>query len=451
MFNRRPTNYKSLSAEIYRLNRAAAIPKYKHVCFRKQIFLCKETITCAGKAEFYGCTFLYDSPEGNTCIEVSPSGEIVFKKCTFKRMCPDFGLFLCGNHGYRATFIDCSFDDCNVFARMDNFSEITFTGCKFLNCTMAALKASLQPETRIVFNNTTWYAAVPPEPCSPGAFIFLGENQLILFEACHYIQRTKIDHDYSIITAPPRSVCFLNSEFDGITCATHALAAIGCTFRYCEEALFTDDMQAAMYPALVENCHFTHCGTCIQAGAGTEILHSTFTSCTGTLIRSVSKLGHVHIADCVFSECLVNTPKSASIELDRDGSCMAGKINKMENCTFENCHAESGSLIGYRNEITPGYVAIIANCQFNGCSTGADGELIGYKVPTRNFCGAVQSHLIYTFYREHEKFIVTDCRADNEQLPDNTPKTQYDTYNETQCVARRALLKEKVRAKSIRK
>lgn len=451
MFNRQQTNYELLSAELYRMNHAAMIPKYKRVRFRKRSFLCRENITCAGKAEFYGCTFLYNSPEENVCITVAPSGEVVFKKCTFKRMRSDAGLFIGGNKGYRAVFIDCSFDDCNTFARLDNFSKIVFTGCKFLNCTSAVLEASLQPETQLTFNNIAWYVTASPKHCSPGAFAFSGENRLILFENCRYVQRTTIDHLYSIITAPPRSACFLNSEFDGITCATHTLAAIGCTFRYCEEVLFTDDMQVAMYPALVEDCRFIQCRGCIRAGADTEILRNIFTSCEGTLIRSASKLGHVHIADCTFFECLVNAPKSACVELDRNGSYMAGKINKMENCTFENCHAESGSIIGFQNEITPGYVAIIANCQFNGCDTGANGELIGYKVPTRNICGTVQSRQIYTFYRGREKFIVTDCHADNEQLPDNTPKTQYDTYNTTQCAARRARLKEKIRAKSIRK
>jgi hypothetical protein len=167
-----------------------------------------------------------------------------------------------------------------------------------------------------------------------------------------------------------------------------------------------------------------------------------------TMIHSAGKLGHVYVADCRFSDCVVDSPKSASIELDRDGSCMAGKINKMENCTFEKCRAESGSLISYRNEITPGYVAIIVSCQFNGCSAGVNGELIGRKVPTRNFCGTVQSQQIYTFYREREKFIVTNCRADNDPLPGHTPKTQYDTYNKIQCAAQRELLKEKIRAES---
>ena len=54
----------------------------------------------AGKAEFYNCTFLYDSPEKNVCIVVAPSGEVVFKNCTFKRMRSDAGLFLGGNNGY---------------------------------------------------------------------------------------------------------------------------------------------------------------------------------------------------------------------------------------------------------------------------------------------------------------------------------------------------------------
>ena len=77
----------------------------------------------------------------------------------------------------------------------------------------------------------------------------------------------------------------------------------------------------------------------------------------------------------------------------------------MENCIFENCRAEKGNLISYQNEITPGYVAIISNCRFNGCSAGENRNLIGQKVSTRNFYGKAQSYQIYTFYRERAKFM----------------------------------------------
>ena len=202
------------------------------------------------------------------------------------------------------------------------------------------------------------------------------------------------------------------------------------------------------YPSLIEGCRFFHCCECMQAAADTEILHSTFTACTGTLIRSASKLGHVHIADCKFFDCVVNARGSACIELDRDCSVITGKIHKMENCTFENCRAEKGNLIGYQNEITPGYVAVISNCRFNGCSAGENGNLIRQKVSTRNFYGKAQSYQIYTFYRERAKFILTNCSIDSDTVLDNTPKTQYDTYDKAKCAARRGLLKGKIESES---
>lgn len=441
---------ESLSGEIYRKYRTTTIPKHGHKHFEKRLFVCDNNISCAGKASFYNCTFNCDISQNRECITILPLGEAVFKNCTFKRAHSNSGLFLSGNKGGLVSFIDCTFVECNNFAQLDDCARVAFTRCKFQDCVDAVIKASVQPEAQFAFHDNTWYVTTSPAHQKASAFTLLGKNRLFVFENC-CIQYAGTDSSYSLITTPQNSLCLLNCSFDGSTFPIHAVAVIGCIFRHCRNALVTNSAVSALYPSLIENCRFIQCSECIQAGADTEILRCTFTACTGTLIRSASKLGHVHIADCTFFECLVNAPKSACVELDRNGSYMAGKINKMENCTFENCHAESGSIIGFQNEITPGYVAIIANCQFNGCDTGANGELIGYKVPTRNICGTVQSRQIYTFYRGREKFIVTDCHADNEQLPDNTPKTQYDTYNTTQCAARRARPKEKIRAKSIRK
>ena len=122
--------------------------------------------------------------------------------------------------------------------------------------------------------------------------------------------------------------------------------------------------------------------------------------------------------------------------------------HKMENCIFENCRAEKGNLISYQNEITPGYVAFISNCRFNGCSAGENRNLIGQKVSTRNFYGKAQSYQIYTFYRERAKFILTNCSIDSDTVLDNTPKTQYDTYDKAKCAARRGLLKGKIESES---
>ena len=450
MFKSFASRSESLSGEIYRRYRTTIIPKYSHKRFENRLFVCNSNISCAGKVSFYNCTFNCGISQNRECITILPLGEAIFKNCTFKRSHSNLGLFLSGNNGGLVSFIDCTFVECNNFAQLDDCARVAFTRCKFQDCVDAVVKASVQPEAQFAFHDNIWYVTTPPAHQKASAFTLLCKNRLFVFENC-CIQYAGADSSYSLITAPQNSLCLLNCSFDGSIFPIHAAAVIGCIFRHCRNALVTNSAVSALYPSLIENCRFIQCSECIQAGADTEILRCTFTACTGTLIRSASKLGHVHIADCTFFECLVNAPKSACVELDRNGSYMAGKINKMENCTFENCHAESGSIIGFQNEITPGYVAIIANCQFNGCDTGANGELIGYKVPTRNICGTVQSRQIYSFYRGREKFIVTDCHADNEQLPDNTPKTQYDTYNTTQCAARRARLKEKIRAKSIRK
>lgn len=363
---------ESLSGEIYRKYRTTTIPKHGHKHFEKRLFVCDNNISCAGKASFYNCTFNCDISQNRECITILPLGEAVFKNCTFKRAHSNSGLFLSGNKGGLVSFIDCTFVECNNFAQLDDCARVAFTRCKFQDCVDAVIKASVQPEAQFAFHDNTWYVTTSPAHQKASAFTLLGKNRLFVFENC-CIQYAGTDSSYSLITTPQNSLCLLNCSFDGSTFPIHAVAVIGCIFRHCRNALVTNSAVSALYPSLIENCRFIQCSECIQAGADTEILRCTFTACTGTLIRSASKLGHVHIADCTFFECLVNAPKSACVELDRNGSYMAGKINKMENCTFENCHAESGSIIGFQNEITPGYVAIIANCQFNGCDTGANG------------------------------------------------------------------------------
>ena len=53
-----------------------------------------------------------------------------------------------------------------------------------------------------------------------------------------------------------------------------------------------------------------------------------------------------------------------------------------------------------------------------------------------------------TFYRERAKFILTNCSIDSDTVLDNTPKTQYDTYDKAKCAARRGLFKEKIKSES---
>ena len=52
------------------------------------------------------------------------------------------------------------------------------------------------------------------------------------------------------------------------------------------------------------------------------------------------------------------------------------------------------------------------------------------------------------FYRERATFILTNCRIDSDTVLDNTPKTQYDTYDKAKCAARRGLLKGKIESES---
>ena len=440
---------ESLSGEIYRKYRTTTIPKHGHKHFEKRLFVCDNNISCAGKASFYNCTFNCDISQNRECITILPLGEAVFKNCTFKRAHSNSGLFLSGNKGGLVSFIDCTFVECNNFAQLDDCARVAFTRCKFQDCVDAVIKASVQPEAQFAFHDNTWYVTTSPAHQKASAFTLLGENRLFVFENC-CIQYAGTDSSYSLITTPQNSLCLLNCSFDGSTFPIHAVAVIGCIFRHCRNALVTNSAVSALYPSLIENCRFIQCSECIQAGADTEILHNTFTACTGALIRSASKLGHVHIADCAFFDCVVNARGSACIELDRDCSVITGKINKMENCIFENCRAEKGNLISYQNEITPGYVAVISNCRFNGCSAGENGNLIGQKVSTMNFYGKAQSYQIYTFYRERAKFILTNCCIDGDTVLDNTPKTQYDTYDKAKCAARRGLLKEKIASESAR-
>ena len=449
MFKPFASRSESLSGEIYRRYRTTTIPKYSHKRFEKRLFVCDSNISCAGKVSFHNCTFNCDIPQNRECITILPLGEVVFKSCTFKRSHSNSGLFLSGNKGCLVSFVDCTFVECNNFVRLDDCARVEFTRCKFQDCIDAVVKASVQPETRFAFSSNTWYVTTPPEQQKASAFTLLGENRLFIFENC-CIQYAGTDSSYSLITVPQNSLCLSNCSFDGSTFPVHALMVIGCTFRNCRNVLVTNSVASVLYPSLIENCRFIQCSECIQAGADTEILHDTFIACTGTLIRPASKLGHVCIADCTFSDCRINSCKAACIELDRDCSIITGKINKMENCTFENCRAEKGNLIGYQNEITPGYVAVISNCCFNGCSGGENGNLIGQKVSARNFYGKAQSYQIYTFYRERTKFILTNCCIDGDTVLDNTPKTQYDTYDKAKCAARRGLLKERIETESVR-
>lgn len=447
MFKPFASRSESLSREIYRRYRTTIIPKHGHKHFEKRLFICDSNISCAGKISFYNCTFDCDIPQNRECITILPLGEAVFKNCTFKRSHSNSGLFLSGNKGCLVSFIDCTFVECNNFVQLDDCTRVAFTRCKFQDCFDAVVKVSVQPEAQFAFHDNIWYVTASPVHQKASAFTLLGENRLFVFENC-CIQYAGTDSSYSLITAPQNSLCLLNCSFDGSIFPIHAVAVIGCIFRHCRNALVTNSAVSALYQSLIENCHFIQCSECIQAGADTEILHSTFTACTGALIGSASKLGHVHIADCKFFDCVVNARGSACIELDRDCSVITGKINKMENCTFENCRAEKGNLIGYQNEITPGYVAVISTCRFNSCSVGENGNLIGQKVSTRNFYSKAQSYQIYTFYRERAKFILTNCRIDSDTVLDNTPKTQYDTYDKAKCAARRGGLKEKIESES---
>ena len=438
---------ESLSGEIYRKYRTTTIPKHGHKHFEKRPFVCDSNISCAGKVSFHNCTFNCDIPQNRECITILPLGEAVFKNCTFKRSHSNSGLFLSGNKGCLVSFIDCTFVECNNFVQLDDCARVAFTRCKFQDCVDAVVKASVQPEAQFAFHDNIWYVTTSPAHQKVSAFTLLGENRLFVLENC-CIQYAGTDSSYSLITTPQNNLCFLNCSFDGSIFPIHAVAVIGCIFRHCRNALVTNSVVSALYPSLIENCRFIQCSECIQAGAGTEILRSTFTACTGALIRSASKLGHVHIADCTFFDCVVSARRSACIELDRDCSVITGKINKVESCTFENCRAEKGNLISYQNEITPGYVAVISNCCFNGCSGGESGNFIGQKVSTRNFYGKAQSYQIYTFYRERAKFILTNCCIDGDTVLDNTPRTQYDTYDKAKCTARRKLLKEKIESES---
>lgn len=443
--------YESLASELYRIYHVAEIPHRKHIRFNKRPrrFYSGRSILCNGKAEFSDCEFLCNVSQTDSYITVSSFGEVHFNRCTFKKGF-NSGLFLIGNSRCRISFTNCHFIGCNNFAQMNDCAEVVFNGCQFQDCTSAVVQASFLPESHFEFENNIWRVATSPKVSSSTAFILSGENKLFHFKNCRFIQRTVMENSYSVISAPSHSICLLSCNFDHITFTISALAVIDCTLDYCKNILVTNSATSMPYPSLIEECRFFHCCECIQAAADTEILHSTFTACMGTLIRSASKLGHVHIADCAFLDCVINAHGSACIELDRDCSTITGKINKMENCTFENCRAEKGNLIGYQNEITPGYVAVITTCRFNDCSGGEDGNLIRQKVHTRNFYGKAQSCQIYTFYRERAKFILTNCCVDSDTVLDNTPKTQYDTYDKAKCAARRGLLKEKIASKSAR-
>lgn len=442
---------ESLASELYRIYHTAEIPHRKHIRFNKhpRRFNSGRSILCNGKAEFYDCEFLCNVAQTDSYITVSSSGEIHFNRCTFKKGFHS-GLFLIGNSGCRISFTDCYFIGCNNFAQMNDCEEVVFNNCQFQDCTSAVVQASFLPESHFEFENNIWRVTTFPKSQPSAAFILSGKNRLFTFKNCHFIQWTEMENSYRIISAPLNSICLLNCNFDHITFTIFALAVIDCTFDCCENVLATDSAKSMPYPSLIKSCRFFHCCECIQAAADTEILHNTFIACTGTLIRSASKLGHVHIADCNFFGCVVNAHGSACIELDRDCSIITGKINKVESCTFENCRAEKGNLIGYQNEITPGYVAVISTCRFNGCSASENGNLIGQKVSTKNFYGKAQSYQIYTFYRERAKFILTNCRIDSDTVLDNTPKTQYDTYDKAKCAARRGLLREKIASESAR-
>lgn len=440
---------ESLASELYHIYHAAEIPHRKHIRFNKRPrrFYSGRSILCNGKAEFSDCEFLCNASQTDPYITVSSFGEVHFNRCTFKKGF-NSGLFLTGNSGCRISFTDCHFIGCNNFAQMNDCAEVIFNGCQFQDCTSAVVQASFLPESYFEFENNIWRVATSPKAQSSAAFILSGENKLFHFKNCRFIQWTVMEDSYSAISAPSHSICLLNCNFERITFTISALAVMDCTFGCCKNVLATNSTASMPYPSLIEGCRFFHCCECIQAAADTEILHSIFTACMGTLIRSASKLGHVHIADCAFLDCVVNAHGSACIELDRDCSIITGKINKMENCTFENCRAEKGNLIGYQNEITPGYVAVITTCRFNGCSDGEDGNLIRQKVHTKNFYGKAQSYQIYTFYRERAKFILTNCWVDSDTVLDNTPKTQYDTYDKAKYTARRGLLKEKIASES---
>ena len=299
MFNFPSSHYEILADVISHKYRSAIIPKYSRKHFENRLFVCDSNISCAGKVSFYNCTFNCDISQNSECITILPLGEVVFKNCTFKRSHSNSGLFLSGNKGGLVSFIDCTFVECNNFVQLDDCARVAFTRCKFQDCFDAVVKVSVQPEAQFAFHDNIWYVTASPVHQKASAFTLLGENRLFAFESC-CIQYAGIDSSYSLITAPQNSLCFLNCSFDGSIFPIHAVAVIGCIFRHCRNALVTNSVVSALYPSLVENCRFIQCSECIQAGADTEILHSIFTACTGALIRSASKLGHVHIADNLY-------------------------------------------------------------------------------------------------------------------------------------------------------
>lgn len=386
-------------------------------------------------------------PDGSHSICATGDAHITFDYCTFIGQKNTNDFFLLAQHNSHIEFRNCTFISCNSFCQLSNSCKVTFLNCEFENCLDTVVETQPFSNARLILRGCTW--RITEKNCSDGtsesiAFYACSEEPMV-FDACHFEQLAPTSKHFRLIQAEEETNIYYKAcRFSSITFPIHATAMIGCTFESCRCRLITNTRQWSPLPALIENCTFSNCNTCICAGFRTEVNQCLFSECSGNLIRSNHPLGGVRIMDCGFVRCSSSDSVPHSlIAIDR--RCVStSKINKVSNCYFEDCRYKNGPIIGSLSITDKGYVGIIVGCRFIGCPDGAS-SVIGGVAQTDNYFGSFSNGDVGHYVRQYDKFIISNCTVDGEMLNRSVSKTRYDTYDEFKFSANLAAIRRKIK------
>ena len=378
---------------------------------------------------------------------VTGDAHVTFVHCTFTGEKAARNFFIFGQHNSHIEFRNCKFVSCNHFCQLANSCKAIFLNCEFENCLDTFFETQPLSEARLILRGCTWKITESncTDDVSESISFRVDGDEPIVFDKCHFEQSVPRSEHFKLVGAEEYIDIFYSAcSFSNITFPIHATAMIGCTFESCHCNLITKVKQWPSLPALIENCTFSKCSTCICAGFHTEINQCLFSECSGQLIRSSHPLGGVRIMDCGFVRCTSSVSEPGSlIAIDR--KCVStSKISKISNCYFEGCRYANGHLIGNLDKADKGYVGVIVDCKFVGCGHD-ESQIINNVVQTDNYCGSFASGDVGHYVRQYSKFLVSDCTVDGEILNRNVSKTKYDTYDEFKCSAKVATLRNRIK------
>ena len=398
------------------------------------------------KTTYKNRIFQYGS-DGNHSICATGDAHITFGYCTFIGQKNTNDFFLLAQHNSHIEFRNCTFVSCNRFCQLRNSCKVTFLNCEFENCLDTIVQTQPLSDARVILRGCAWKVTGPncTDDASERIAFHANGDGPIVFDGCHFKQSVPLSEHFELVRAEEGSdILYSGCTFSDVTFPVFTTAMIDCTFESCRCRLITNTRQWSPLPALVENCTFTKCSTCICAGFHAEINQCLFSECSGQLICSFHPLGGVRIMDCDFVRCYSHgTEPDFLIAIDR--RCVStSKINKVSNCYFEDCSYANWPLIGDLGKTDKGYVGVIMGCKFVGCGHD-ESQIIHNVVQTDNYCGSFASGDIGHYVRQSSKFLISDCTVDGEILNRNVSKTKYDTYDEFRYSANLAEIRRKIK------